>query len=100
FEGGEGDDAAFGGAGDDLFIFGAGDGSDFFSGGDGWSDTVQLDATAGDFGAPGGWDVQVDGDMAVTQTENTLEFESEASGTITLSDGSELTFEGVDKIEW
>ena len=87
-------------AGDDLFIFGAGDGSDYFAGGDGWSDTIQLEGIDGGPGADAGWAMQVEDGVVYTETENGLEFEVDASGSIKLSDGSELTFEGVDKIEW
>ncbi len=101
FSGTSGDDSFYGDAGNDLFIFGAGDGSDYFQGGDGWADTVQLDGVDGGPGGDAGWTMQVDGDQGFTQTENGIEFEDgDASGSIQLSDGSELTFEGVDKIEW
>ena len=100
FVGGEGDDMAFGESGNDLFIFGAGDGSDYFDGGDGWTDTISMEGMDGGPGVDAGWTVQVDGDTGFTQTETGIEFEDDASGSIQLSDGSELTFEGVDKIEW
>ena len=100
FEGGAGDDMAFGDGGNDLFIFGAGDGSDYFDGGDGWTDTISMEGVDGGPGGDSGWTLQVDDDAAFTQTEDGIDFEGDASGTIQLSDGSELTFDGVDKIEW
>ncbi len=100
FEGGAGDDMAFGDGGNDLFIFGAGDGSDYFDGGDGWTDTISMDGMDGGPGVDAGWTLQVDDDATYTQTETGIDFDGDASGTIQLSDGSELTFEGVDKIEW
>ncbi|MDD9877742.1 MAG: LamG domain-containing protein, partial [Magnetovibrio sp.] len=99
-EGGAGDDHVMGGQGDDLFIFGAGDGADYFSGGDGWSDTVQIDDVSGGPGGDSGWTLQVDEGAGYTETESGIEFDAEASGVITLSDGSELTFDGVEKLEW
>jgi len=99
-EGGAGDDDVMGGAGDDLFIFGSGDGADYFHGGDGWSDTVQIDGVDGGPGADAGWAMQVDEGVGYTETENGIEFDAEASGVITLDDGSELTFDGVEKLEW
>ena len=35
-----------------------------------------------------------------TETEDGIVFDSESSGKIELADGSELTFEGVEKLEW
>ena len=98
--GGAGDDNVMGGAGDDLFIFGAGDGADYFHGGDGWSDTIQIDDVMGGPGGDSGWTLQVDEGASYTQTDNGIQFDAEASGVITLSDGSELTFDGVEKLEW
>ena len=89
-----------GGQGDDLFIFGSGDGADYFQGGDGWSDTVQLDDVSGGPGGDSGWTLQVDEGAGYTQTDSGIEFDAEASGVITLDDGSELTFDGVEKLEW
>jgi hypothetical protein len=99
-DGGAGDDDVMGGAGDDLFIFGSGDGADYFHGGDGWSDTIQIDGVDGGPGADAGWAMQVDEGVGYTETENGIEFDAEASGVITLDDGSELTFDGVEKLEW
>ncbi len=99
-DGGAGDDVVDAGQGDDLFIFGAGDGSDYFQGGDGWSDTVQLDGVDGGPGEAAGWALQVEDGVGYTQDESGITFDVEASGSVTLSDGSELTFEGVEKLEW
>jgi len=99
-EGGAGDDDVMGGQGDDLFIFGAGDGADYFQGGDGWSDTVQIDGVDGGPGDDSGWTLQVDEGAGYTETDSGIEFDAEASGVITLADGSELTFDGVEKLEW
>ena len=98
--GGAGNDDAYGGSGDDLFIFGAGDGADYFDGGNGWSDTIQLDGVDGGPGGDSGWTMQLDDGATYTETEDGLVFDSEASGKIELADGSELTFEGVEKLEW
>jgi len=99
-DGGAGNDQVMGGAGDDLFVFGAGDGSDYFQGGDGWSDTVQLDGVDGGPGGAAGWSLQVDEGVGYTETDDGIQFDAEASGSVTLSDGSELTFDGVEKLEW
>ena len=99
-DGGAGNDRIDSGAGDDLFIFGAGDGSDYFNGGDGWSDTVQLEGVDSGHGRDSGWAVQVEGGVGDIETENGIEFVEEVAGSITLSDGSEWTFDGVEKLEW
>jgi hypothetical protein len=98
--GGAGDDDVRGGAGDNLFIFGAGNGADYFHCGNGWSDMIQVDDVTGGPGGDSGWTLQVDEGATYTQTENGIQFDAEASGVITLSDGSELTFDGVEKLEW
>ncbi|MGB0681988.1 MAG: Ig-like domain-containing protein [Magnetovibrionaceae bacterium] len=97
--GGEGDDSAWGGGGNDLFIFGSGDGSDYFDGGSGWTDTVQLEDVTGGPGGDSGWTLETDVDYTVNE-DGSLTFDEEASGTVQLDDGSELTFQGVEKIEW
>ncbi|MEQ8320054.1 MAG: cadherin-like domain-containing protein, partial [Rhodospirillales bacterium] len=99
-ESGAGDDEAYGGQGDDLFIFGAGDGADYFDGGNGWSDTIQLDGVDSGPGGDSGWTLQLDEGATYTETEDGIVFDSESSGKIELADGSELTFEGVEKLEW
>jgi len=99
-DGGAGDDHVMGGDGDDFFIFGSGDGADYFNGGDGWSDTVQLEGVDGGPGGDSGWTLQVDEGTTYTETESGVEFDAEASGSIVLADGSELTFDNVEKLEW
>ncbi len=99
-DGGTGDDDAYGGDGNDLFIFGAGDGADYFDGGNGWSDTVQLDGVDGGPGGESGWTLQLDDGATYTAGEDGIDFGGEVSGKIELADGSELTFEGVEKLEW
>jgi len=98
--GGAGDDVAYGGQGDDLFIFGAGDGADHFDGGNGWSDTIQLDGVDGGPGGEGGWTLELDDGRSFTAGEDGIDFGGEVAGKIELADGSELTFEGVEKLEW
>ncbi len=99
-ESGAGDDDVYGGSGDDLFIFGSGDGADYFDGGNGWSDTIQLEGVDGGPGGDSGWTMELDNGATYTETEDGIVFDSEASGKIELADGSELTFEGVEKLEW
>ncbi len=99
-DGGAGNDVADGGHGDDLFTFRAGDGTDRFNGGEGWTDTIEMEGFSGGPDAGAGWTLQVDGDVGYTETENGLGFDSEASGVIYTVDGGEVTFQGVERIEY
>ncbi len=99
FYGGPGDDTASGDAGNDLFIFGHGNGTDHFSGGSGWADVIQLDGiTVGP--DEGVWTLDVGGGTNWAETDSGLEFDESASGSIELGDGSTLTFEDIDRIDW
>ncbi len=96
--GGAGDDAAYGGKGDDTYIFGAGMGTDSFAGGGGpWTDTIQLSGVDG-VTAYNGWTLA---DATVVDSgDGYIELAADSDGTITMDDGSELTFTDVDRIEW
>ena len=97
-DGGEGNDTATGGDGNDIFIFSTGDGTDSFDGGGGaWTDTVELDGVEGQ-PAYAGW--SLNGATVVDTGADYLELAADSNGTITFDDGSELTFTGVDRIEW
>ncbi|MET0014544.1 MAG: immunoglobulin-like domain-containing protein, partial [Sedimenticola sp.] len=105
FVAGEGNDRAIGGEGNDLFEADPFSGSDYFSGGEGggWTDVIQLNADAvpagSDPDAP--WSIEVDGEQVQYDiADHALSLDPDASGVITFSDGSELTFDGVERIEW
>ena len=96
--GGQGDDTAFGGDGNDQFVFGAGDGTDSFDGGGGaWTDAIAL---SGQSGQPAYANWTLVGATVETTGADFLDLAEDSSGTITFDDGSELTFMGVDRIEW
>lgn len=97
--GGAGDDVISGGAGNDLFSFGEGDGDDTADGGEGWLDTVRLDDVAGGPGE-GAWNLQLDSGSIEEQAEGYISLSQDASGTITLSDGSEMDIQAIERIEW
>ncbi len=88
------------------FVFGEGDGIDDFKGGNGdWTDTVRLENVTGGpsetADVPGSWVLETNKSYTIDMDNNTIEFDKAgASGTITLSDGSELSFSQVEKIEW
>ena len=102
--GGAGNDVAYGEAGDDTYVFSEGDlGSDQFYGGAGWADEIAVMAADGGSGpVDGPWTVEIDGGATTTITDasGVLNLTADSSGTITLADGSELVFEGVDRITW
>ncbi len=100
--GGAGADALFGGDGSDLFVFGTGDGADTVDGGAGatWTDTIQLQNADGSDVASG-WTVVLDSGDTITSTgSDYYELSQDASGTITLTDGSSIDFDNVERIEW
>ncbi|HSR54809.1 MAG TPA: hypothetical protein VLN73_01110, partial [Alphaproteobacteria bacterium] len=99
--GGTGNDNLFGGEGDDTFLFGFGDGADEVYGGAGsdWTDVISLEGMGT---APGGgdWTISIgDGSIADTEPDH-LVLTEDTAGTITLSDGSTIDFEGIERIEW
>lgn len=109
FYGGEGNDVMRGSAGNDLFILNPGEGSDSINGGRGgsWVDSVQLngmDAGPSDsLSGEGSWVLEVNkgGTYTIDGDNNTLVFDkADASGTITLNDGSEINFSNLEQINW
>ncbi|MBF0631567.1 MAG: hypothetical protein HQL89_11340, partial [Magnetococcales bacterium] len=105
--GGEsGNDTLMGGEGNDLFIFGTGDGVDYVDGGsgDGWLDAIHLENVSGGPGDnienAGDW--TLDSDSAFTMDgDGSIVFDDpNASGTVTLEDGSTIEFTNIDQIQW
>ena len=100
--GGTGNDEAWGGDGSDLYIFHEGDGNDAFHGGVGgdWTDALEIHGSAGG-GAPGeGWVVDLTSGEQVSSGIDHIDLSQDAAGTITMEDGSVLTFDGVEKLTW
>ncbi|MFD2264934.1 hypothetical protein ACFSM5_18655 [Lacibacterium aquatile] len=93
--GGPGNDHAIGGAGNDVFIYAKGDGNDTFDGGVG-DNMLFLQ----DVGAPGDWTVYVDGQAVDMTGADSLSFQEAVSGAVVFSDGSEMQFHDIQKIEW
>ena len=102
--GGAGDDVAGGGDGNDTYIFNPFEGNDSFDGGSGggWTDVIRLDANADPGADPDNpWTISIDGEQVQYDlAAHALELNPDTSGVITLSDGSELTFDGIERIEW
>ncbi len=102
--GGAGDDVAVGGAGDDIFIFEALGDSDSFSGGNGggWTDVVNLDVDISSMPDPSDpWTITVNGsEVNYDVAAGFVDLGSDVTGTITFDDGSEVNFDGLERIEW
>ena len=102
--GGAGDDVTKGEAGDDTYFFNPFDGNDIFHGGEGggWTDAIHLDATADPNADPNNpWTIEVDGQlMEYDLATHALELNPDTAGVVTLADGSELAFDGIERIEW
>ncbi|WP_271271805.1 VCBS domain-containing protein [Aliamphritea hakodatensis] len=100
--GGKGDDTVKGEAGNDTYVYNPFDGNDTFSGGKGggWTDIIQL-TQDGTNDPENPWTITVDGqEVEYDLAAQALELNPDTSGVVTMADGSELTFEGVEKIEW
>ena len=100
--GGSGNDTASGGEGNDTYVMNPFDGSDYFSGGEGggWIDTIDVsEIAANDPDNP--WTLVVDGmQVEYDLAAGALELNPEAAGVVSFNDGSELSFDGVERIEW
>ena len=95
-------DKAYGEEGNDTYVMNPFDGKDYFDGGEGggWTDAIDVSSiAANDPDSP--WTVIVDGDaVEYDLAAGALELNPDTAGVITFGDGSELTFEGVERIEW
>jgi serralysin len=96
-----GSDLLVGGAGDDVFLFGAGDDDDTVQGGvaGGWTDTIALDGVTGDY-LTGDWTLTLTSGSIEGVTDGSLNLSQDAEGTIIIADGSTVTFEGIEHIQW
>ena len=90
-----------GGDGNDTFIIGDMAGNDTLYGGTGggWTDTIQLmnvDSSA----IAGGWTITLDTGTIDGDDGSTITLSDDAAGTITLQDGSQIAFEGMERVEY
>ena len=102
--GGAGNDVAFGGDGNDVYVFEALGDTDSFSGGNGggWTDVVSLDVDISSLPDPSDpWTIAVGGsEVSYDVNQGFLDLGADVAGSITFDDGSEITFDGVERIEW
>ena len=101
--GNAGNDQLHGGQGSDSFLFDSqvtfGHDEVFGGSGDDWTDVIQLQNEAN---APnsGDWTVSITSGSIVESTPDHLVLSEEAEGIISMTDGSEIIFEGIERIEW
>ncbi|WP_308911097.1 DUF4114 domain-containing protein [Pseudokordiimonas caeni] len=94
--GGEGADMLNGGDGSDLLF--AGDG-DYVSGGtgEGWVDTLDVSGVEG-AGGSADWTLNLTSGSVVEQGADYVTLTQDSSGHLTTADGSEIEFEGIERI--
>ena len=101
--GNAGNDQLHGGQGNDSFLFDSqvtfGDDEVFGGSGGDWTDVIQLQNEAN---APnsGDWTVSITSGSIVESTPDHLVLSEDAEGIISMTDGSEIIFEGIERIEW
>ena len=101
FRGNDASNVFTGGDGNDTFIIGDMAGNDTLYGGTGggWTDTIQLmnvDSSA----IAGGWTITLDTGTIDSDDGSTITLSDDAAGTITLQDGSQIAFEGMERVEY
>jgi hypothetical protein len=90
-----------GGTGSDTFIFGQGDGADIAHGGSGggWTDAILLQNADGT-PVDGGWTINLTQGEIQANDGNSLTLSDDSAGTITLTDGSQITFDGMERVDF
>ena len=94
-----GGDTLYGGLGSDTFIVGEGDGNDIIDGGaaGGWTDSITLqNADASAVGS--GWTLSLTSGSEVSDVGSVKTLSSDAAGTITLEDGTQIAFQNIESI--
>ncbi|HEY8381169.1 MAG TPA: calcium-binding protein, partial [Microvirga sp.] len=97
-DGGGGNDVALGGEGADVYMFALSGGHDTFSGGH-WSDD-RIDLSSVGMAGTGSWTLALTSGTVESSSAHEFVLSGDAAGTVTLMDGSTLTFEGVERISW
>jgi Ca2+-binding RTX toxin-like protein len=96
-----GNDLMIGGAGSDRFVIGEADGDNMVKGGAGagWTDTIQLtNADASPVGKS--WSIILNTGSIQDDDGSTMTLTDDAAGSITLANGSQIAFEGIENIEY
>jgi Ca2+-binding RTX toxin-like protein len=102
--GGKDADVIKGGDGSDVFIWALGDGTDTLSGGvgRGWTDAISLENVTLQSGDVPWTSISfTSGGVATTDlAKETITFLQESSGTMTLQDGTTLSFHDMEQVRW
>jgi len=85
--------------GPDLHFIGRTDGNDTVLGGAGWTDTIQLTDAAGG-PTSGDWTLDLTAGHMVSDGSGIVVLSADSVGTIAFSDGSEITFSGIERITY
>ena len=98
-----GNDALHGGKGNDSFLFDSqvtfGEDEVFGGAGGDWTDVIQLQNET-NIPNSGDWTVTITSGSIVESTPDHLVLSEDAEGIISMTDGSEIIFEGIERIEW
>ena len=101
---GEGSDNVYGGGGSDLFILDALDGNDTFHGGNGggWSDSIDINVSPEDTGdSDNPWTIEVNGEQVEFElADGGIDVGPDAAGVISFANGTEVSFDGIETIQW
>ena len=95
-----GSDIATGDKGADTFLMLEASGQNIYRGGSGvWTDVIDIQGANG--ADPGsGWSFVLTDGSVISQSDGVATLSKEASGTISLNDGTTLTFDGVEELNW
>ncbi|MDD9903946.1 MAG: hypothetical protein OXT06_10295 [Rhodospirillaceae bacterium] len=63
-------------------------------------DTIRLEDRNGDSPNEDSWEIELGRGSIEEQMDDYLALSNDASGTITFDDGSQVVFDGVERIEW
>ena len=70
------------------------------NGGSGWVDTLQFDQSSGSLQFGTDWTLTLTSGSIVTQGPNELVLTNDADGTISVSDGSQIGVNDIERIQW
>ena len=101
FQGLAGADTQYGGDGSDTFTIGQGDGNDIIDGGvgGGWTDDINL-LNSDNSAVDSGWVLDLTTGSETSDDGSTKTLSSDAAGTITLEDGTEIAFQNIETISY
>jgi Ca2+-binding RTX toxin-like protein len=96
-DGATNNDTLYGAGGTDT-LFGD-ESNDTVSGGAGWTDTITIQANGLGSGNAD-WTLALTSGSISSTAAGTLNLTADAAGTITFNDGSQIAFDGMERIQW